>query len=65
MRGWPKGMILTSRLPERAVEEGIAAGAGDADVLAGQVDGFVVLDVQVVVVDAVDGEGGGRLEAGG
>ena len=51
-----EGDDLDQPLAQRAVEEGIAAGAGDADVFAGQVHGFVVLDLQVVVVDAVDGE---------
>ena len=55
--GMVEGDDLDQPLAERAVEEGIAAGAGDADVLAGQLHGFVVLDGEVVVVDAVDGEG--------
>lgn len=43
-------------LAERPVEEGIGFGAGDADVFAGEVDRLVVLDLQVVVVDAPHGE---------
>ena len=39
------------------VEESVRLDALDADEFHGQVDRFVVLDVQVVVVDAVDAEG--------
>jgi len=49
-----------------AVEVGVDLGAGDAEVFAGEGDRFVVLDLEVVVVDAVDGEGegGGRRRCG-
>lgn len=43
-------------LAERAVEEGVRARALDPDVLARQLDGFVVLDLEIVVVDAPDAE---------
>ena len=39
------------------IKEGVDLGAGDADMLAGQVDRLVVLDGEVVVVDPVDGKG--------
>ena len=35
---------LDQPLAQRAVEEGVGAAAGDADVLAGQLHGLVVLD---------------------
>ena len=51
-----EGDDLHQALAKRAVEIDVGLGAGDADVFAGQVDGFVVLDLQVVVVDTVDCE---------
>src|SRR5690606_7838529 len=47
---------LHEPLAERAVEEAVCATALDADVFAGQLDGLVVLDLEVVVVHAPDSE---------
>ena len=43
-----------------AIEKGIALGALNADVFAGQGDRLVVLDLQIVVIDPVRGEMQGR-----
>jgi len=47
---------LDQRPAERPVEERVRTGADDADVLAGEVDRLVVLDGEVVVVDAPQSE---------
>lgn len=52
-----KGYDFDQAVSQGAVEVGVRTGAGDADVLTGEVDRLVVLDLQVVIVDPVDGEG--------
>jgi hypothetical protein len=47
---------LDQFLTQCAVEENICLGAGDANVLAGQVERLVVLNLQVVIVDTIDAE---------
>ena len=54
--GMVEGDDLDQVLAKRAIEEDVGLGAGDANVLTGQVEGFVVLDLQVVIVDTIDGE---------
>ncbi len=54
--GWPKGMIFTSRFPSVPSKKASVRVRCDPQVLAGQVHRLVVLDRQVVVVDAVDRE---------
>ncbi len=54
-----EGDDLDELFAQGAVEEDVGLETFDADVLHGQIDGLVVLDAEVVVVDAVDGEGQG------
>lgn len=49
-----EGNDLHHVAPQNPVKQAVGAGALDAGVLAGQVDGLVVLDLRVVVVDPPD-----------
>jgi hypothetical protein len=52
-----KGHDLDQLVAQRPVKERVGSGALDADVLHGEVAGLVVLDLEVIVVNAVDREG--------
>ena len=51
------GTIFDQGLAPRSLKETVAFGARDAEVLTGEFYGFIVLDLQVVVVDAPDTKG--------
>ncbi len=53
---------LNESLAERAFKEAVGAKARDADVFEGEFEGFVVLELEIVVVDAVVIEPESRLD---
>ena len=54
--GMAEGHDLGELLAQRAIEETIGLDAGHPHLLDREVEGFVVLDLQIVIVDPVDRE---------